>query len=114
MNPNHLIKAEFVPEFGPIKHVLGWRPRNEIGAQQQTIEISPTELEDDWFDLSDRATFLLALDVLMARKKGDSFELDADGGWIVWCGAYKYGDSLFAFNAQDPIHALKLALEATK
>lgn len=111
MNPDHLIKAELVPELVKKK---GRRSTIGIRSADGALRFWHNELQCSVIDLSDRATFLLALDVLMARKKGGSFELDADGGWIVWCGAYKYGDSLFAFNAQDPIHALKLALEATK
>ena len=109
MNPSHLIEASLIPEFrnlsGPLWLVF---QGDDIGQNRH-----PDRGQIGEYNLSDRATFLLALDVLMARKKGGSLELNADGSWVIWCGAYKYGNDLFAFKAHDPIHALKLALEAT-
>lgn len=111
MNPDHLIKAAFVSELVADSWTSG-SDRNFNGASISTLETLPNQW-DPYFDLSDRATFLLALDVLNKRNGPESsLRLDSDDEWECSRDDGK-AITQYGWDGRDPIHALKLSLEAT-
>ena len=113
MNPDHLVKADFVSELVADSWTSD-SDRNFNGASISTWETLPNQW-DPYFDLSDRATFLLALDVLRRRFQGPNHLQPvaefSENDWHIT----DFGEVLSSFGlfSNDPIHALKLALEAT-
>lgn len=105
MNPNHLIKAELVPELDNQCSLV--YSKDLMGRLIQTE-----------FDLSDRATFLLALDVLMRRFEKMHPDVKIKTWWntdLRWSVYRAQSGKFFVCTDEtdDPIHALKLALDVT-